>query len=131
MRYWPAPSVTTVRVFSINAGLDASTVTPGRTAPEPSRTTPAMDPCAIAAAGRRLAHSTMRTLDNQRTIVRLPSIATHCSDAGGEFGLRTPVGRYRFKTWRGSVSRGHSLSMPALCAGGDSSTERKLTRVGG
>ena len=31
--YWPALSLTAVRVFSISAGLAASTVTPGRTAP--------------------------------------------------------------------------------------------------
>ena len=33
-RYWPLPSVTTVRTFSISAGLEASTVAPGSTAPE-------------------------------------------------------------------------------------------------
>jgi hypothetical protein len=43
IRYWPAPSVTAVRTFSINAGLDASTVTPGSTAPDESRTAPAID----------------------------------------------------------------------------------------
>src|SRR5207249_4975965 len=41
--YWPSPSVTTLRVFSINAGLDASTVTPGSTAPDASLTMPAME----------------------------------------------------------------------------------------
>jgi hypothetical protein len=44
--YWPVPSVTTDRTFSIKAGLAASTVTPGRTAPEVSLTRPAMDACA-------------------------------------------------------------------------------------
>jgi hypothetical protein len=40
-----------VRDFSISAGLDASTVTPGITPPEVSRTTPAMlDVCADASA---------------------------------------------------------------------------------
>src|SRR5215831_3990016 len=34
IRYWPLPLVTAERVFSMSAGLDASTVTPGRTAPE-------------------------------------------------------------------------------------------------
>ena len=45
--YWPVPSVTTVRVFSRSAGLDASTVTPGSTAPDASLTTPAIEalPC--------------------------------------------------------------------------------------
>ena len=42
--YWPVPSVTAVRTFSMSAGLEASTVTPGSTAPEESRTTPAMVP---------------------------------------------------------------------------------------
>jgi hypothetical protein len=44
--------VITVRTFSISAGLDASTVTPGRTAPVVSLTTPAMPalPCASALA---------------------------------------------------------------------------------
>ena len=49
--YWPLPSVTTLRTFSISAGLAASTVTPGRTAPDESRATPSMDACANAAAG--------------------------------------------------------------------------------
>src|SRR5688572_12634127 len=35
----------------MSAGLAASTVTPGRTAPDVSRTTPAMDACACAATG--------------------------------------------------------------------------------
>ena len=42
MRYWPVPSVTDVRDRSMSAGLDASTVTPGRTPPDASRTT--LDP---------------------------------------------------------------------------------------
>ena len=36
-RYWPEPSVVTDRTFSISAGLAASTVTPGSTAPDGSR----------------------------------------------------------------------------------------------
>jgi hypothetical protein len=44
MRYCPDPSVTAVRVFSVNAGLEASTVTPGSTAPDASFTVP--DNCA-------------------------------------------------------------------------------------
>jgi hypothetical protein len=35
--------VITDRTFSISAGLDASTVTPGRTAPEASVTTPVIE----------------------------------------------------------------------------------------
>src|SRR5580704_6728592 len=52
MRYWPVPSVTAARVFSIRAGLDASTVTPGSTAPELSFTIPAIDAWAYDALGR-------------------------------------------------------------------------------
>ena len=44
----PLPSVTTVRVFSISTGLEASTVTPGRTASDGSLTTPVMVPSACA-----------------------------------------------------------------------------------
>ena len=45
------PSVTAVRTFSISAGLDASTVTPGSSAPDVSFTSPAIDACAHTAAG--------------------------------------------------------------------------------
>src|SRR5438876_4180097 len=51
MRYWPVLSVTALRLFSISAGLDASTVTPGSTAPEASFTTPVMEAWANARAG--------------------------------------------------------------------------------
>src|ERR1044072_1621205 len=51
MRYWPEPSVTTDRCFSMTTGLAASTVTPGSTAPEVSRTTPVIEPWAATAAG--------------------------------------------------------------------------------
>jgi hypothetical protein len=52
IRYWPVPSVTTVRTRSIKAGLVASTVTPGSTAPEVSLAVPVMVACAHATAGR-------------------------------------------------------------------------------
>src|SRR5687767_14861041 len=42
MRYCPVPSLMTVRLFSMRTGLDASTVTPGRTAADASRITPAI-----------------------------------------------------------------------------------------
>jgi len=45
--YWPVPSLTTVRTFSISAGLLASTVTPGSTAPVASFTVPAMLPVPV------------------------------------------------------------------------------------
>src|SRR5713226_5781922 len=53
MLYRPALSVMVERVFSISAGLDASTVTPGSTAPEESCTRPEMLACAAACAGKR------------------------------------------------------------------------------
>src|SRR6266852_6169824 len=42
IRYCPAPSLAADRTFSINAGLAASTVTPGITAPVASLTVPAI-----------------------------------------------------------------------------------------
>src|SRR5437762_12124749 len=53
MRYWPVPSVTDERTFSISTGLDASTVTPGRIAPETSLTLPVIVDWAYARAGSR------------------------------------------------------------------------------
>src|SRR6185436_7998164 len=50
IRYCPEPSVVAVRTFSMSAGLAASTVTPGRTAPEASLTTPEIDAPLCAAA---------------------------------------------------------------------------------
>src|SRR6185436_9677084 len=53
----PWPLVTTERVRSIRTSLDASTVTPGSTAPDASRTTPAMALCALAADGSSASHT--------------------------------------------------------------------------
>src|SRR2546425_11947165 len=49
--YCTSASVTTLRTFSMSAGLLASTITPGSTAPDVSRTTPAMALCAWAMLG--------------------------------------------------------------------------------
>ena len=54
MRNWPTPSVMATRIFSMRTGLAASTVTPGSTAPELSRTLPARVACANADIGRRI-----------------------------------------------------------------------------
>src|SRR5436309_4814683 len=51
MRYWPAPSVTTVRPRSMSTALVAVTVTPGTGVPDPSWTVPAIAPWASAVAG--------------------------------------------------------------------------------
>jgi hypothetical protein len=53
MRYCPVPSVTAERVFSINAGLAASTLTPGSTAPDESFTAPAIVAWANAGGDNR------------------------------------------------------------------------------
>src|SRR6476646_5273127 len=50
MRYWPLPSLTTVRTLSISAALMASTVTSGSAAPDASCTVPAIA-CANAVPG--------------------------------------------------------------------------------
>ncbi len=55
MRYAPALSVKTTRDCSMSAGLDASTVTPGRMPPVLSVTTPA-----ISASWARTAEGTDR-----------------------------------------------------------------------
>src|SRR5262245_28053623 len=66
-----------VRTFSIRAGLDASTVTPGSTAPEVSFTTPAMLPavaCAAANVGKRnvLTRLAKTTRHTRRYCVLIP-----------------------------------------------------------
>src|SRR5436309_8934797 len=52
--YSPFSSVDVVRTFSIRAGLDASTTTPGSTPPDVSLTTPAMAPALVPWANARL-----------------------------------------------------------------------------
>ena len=67
IRYCPAPSVTPMRTFSIRAGLDASTVTPGSTAFDSSLTVPVRVPCANAKDGSRTAAVRSRkTFDARR-----------------------------------------------------------------
>src|SRR5688572_23628336 len=57
-----------MRTFSIRAGLAASTVTPGRTPPDGSRTTPTMLLCAEAAAGSSRSADAM----TRRAILLMP-----------------------------------------------------------
>src|SRR4030095_1212158 len=65
MVYLTSLAVTTFLDFSISAGLDASTVTPGNTAPDVSLTTPAIPLadvcCADATDGSSNAHMTTMT----------------------------------------------------------------------
>ena len=56
MLYWPVPSVATERTFSISTELDASTVTPGSTAPDASLTIPAIVPVLGQGPDRREEH---------------------------------------------------------------------------
>ena len=62
MMYRPSPSVTAERLFSISTGLDASTLTPGSTAPDVSFTIPLNDAWAYAAAGANARHRNDTTL---------------------------------------------------------------------
>src|SRR5690349_4130373 len=69
MRNSPRSSVTALRDFSIRIGLDASTVTPGSTAPDVSVTRPemlaALVPCAEARAAGRISNATPTTSDSR------------------------------------------------------------------
>src|SRR2546425_10557970 len=62
----PSPSVTTLRTFSIRAGLAASTVTPGSTPPEASLTTPAI-PLAVACCAEAAGDSSNTHMTTLRT----------------------------------------------------------------
>src|SRR3954467_1523194 len=76
MRYCPVPSVTAARVFSISAGLAASTVTPGSTAPDASRTVPVRDACANTVAGMRMTARAARHFVRVR-IERCPPVGAN------------------------------------------------------
>src|SRR5688572_31855287 len=75
IRYCPAPSVTAVRVFSIRAGLLASTVTPGTTAPVVSLTAPAIT--LWAATGRHVRTSASAALAKVVMIRRVGQLRIH------------------------------------------------------
>src|SRR6185436_16859712 len=59
------------RVFSMSTGLDASTVTPGSTAPDASLTVPTIDACANAIVGTSTNPATIRKLFSNRYMVLL------------------------------------------------------------
>jgi hypothetical protein len=71
MRYCPLPSLMVVRTFSISAGLLASTVTPGSTAPEVSLTEPAMTAWARATVGTRMINATIASVFTPKRICHL------------------------------------------------------------
>ena len=68
MRYRPALSVIEERDFSMRTSLAASTVTPGRTAPDGSLTVPVIEPCANTVEG------TKRTAVSRRIRLTSPPI---------------------------------------------------------
>src|SRR5687768_14186920 len=71
MRNWPVSSVTAVRIFSMRTGLEASTLTPGSTAPDVSRTTPVMEDCwpkATEGTTRRNAETSVTWVSVRMTI---------------------------------------------------------------
>src|SRR5262245_20860009 len=68
MRYTPELSDTAVRTFSMRAGLVASTVTPGRMAPEGALTIPVITACADAAVGRRTIQASTASFNAARIV---------------------------------------------------------------
>src|SRR5947208_15235935 len=94
IRYCPLPSVMAVRVFSMSAGLAASTVTPGSTAPDGSLTVPVREACANTVAGRR---KTTR-IDRHFAKVRIPPVLLNPEDrTSHSCELCTAATRYRKK----------------------------------
>src|SRR4051812_39178081 len=104
MRKRPRSSVTTVRTFSISAGLDASTETPGRTAPELSRAEPAMDAWANADAGRRIDTA------NRNTALRTVRITQPPVRVTTRIG---PCGRSLYHNRRGGIVIRSTTRAPA------------------
>jgi len=73
MRYRPELSVSAERTFSMSTGLDASTVTPGSTAPDVSLTVPVIVAWANAAAGTKTVHTSTTVTFARARITDLPS----------------------------------------------------------
>src|SRR4029453_8057265 len=111
MLYLPSLSVTAVRVLSIRAGLVASTVTPGSTAPDASLTRPAIPLavacCATAAGGASSAH-TMTLTPTTTTLVRAMNclLPQHPCFPVCEFPAQRPD---ISSMWRPSCRRCHRL----------------------
>src|SRR3954469_8844618 len=90
--YSPLASVTVVRLFSIRAGLDASTVTPGSTAPEESLAVPAMAPllvpCALDTAGRNNSAAQTRMVPETSRLIEWPPWQSRCTAGGRSVQIR-------------------------------------------
>src|SRR5262245_406699 len=100
--YSPSPSVTTVRTFSMSAGLDASTVTPGRTSPDVSLTTPVMLAWARAGTENRVEQAD-RTNATKPILQRSMAISLTGILASDSSGRKTSQ---RSRTAKGSVRDG-------------------------
>src|SRR5437762_8326650 len=94
MLYRPSPSVTTERTFSIRAGLAASTVTPGITAPDASRTTPEIPAacCADALEGNESTPASIATA----TLVRIMASLSVDPDSATDSAQRLVLLTYAF-----------------------------------
>src|SRR5262245_45136000 len=73
-RYAPLPSVTVDFDFSMRAGLDASTVTPGSTAPVSSLTTPVNTLCPNTVPGIRPTTASARSMTPHMPVLCLTPV---------------------------------------------------------
>src|SRR5436309_5142639 len=94
MEYWPDPLVTTERVFSMSAGLDASTVTLGMTAPEESLTVPTIEAWACAMAGMTTTASRTRIAFTNLSIVAPKAFTAPGAMFSGTEPAPTPTFRH-------------------------------------
>src|SRR5204863_9513429 len=92
IRYCPVLSVTTVRAFSISAGLDASTVTPGSTPPDGSLTVPAIVAWARTMLGQAAAIARNVTTLKQLRIAYPPLFRALCCHVGASTSTSRPRG---------------------------------------
>ncbi len=111
-RYCPVASVVTDRTFSIRAGLAASTITPGSTAPDTSLTTPVIAACARATAGNR-SKTDRRATDRMTTLEFIPR---SFQDAGRRHRLSSrPRHRERVSELEAvTFGTGHCRDLPPL-----------------
>src|SRR6185436_17414850 len=101
-------SVVAVRVFSISAGLEASTVTPGSTPPDASRTVPVRVACANTVAGSKRSTSNVKLL----SAVRIESVFLLVVENGGR-GPASAHGLWHTQT-RGLHTRGEEGYAPNI-----------------
>src|SRR5437867_3075449 len=96
---WPCSSVDTVRTFSMRAGLAASTVTPGRTAPDVSRTTPAMPLAPVTCADAKRVTNIRHARAVKTDVTDILRIAQTSSNETGS--IDASAGRSDFETASG------------------------------